>query len=108
MIYSINPEYPIYKELYDAIEDKKKFQTFIKIIEQNIPVNAIHSDFYDDKKYAFEDVDVSLQNAMTNLRSLLKEVKPEYREEEFKELMSLMPFSEFEISFEDLGDIDNG
>jgi epoxyqueuosine reductase QueG len=66
------------------------------------------NDFYDDKKYAFEDVDVSLQNAMTNLRSLLKEVKPEYREEEFKELMSLMPFSEFEISFEDLGDIDNG
>ncbi len=108
MIYSINPEYPIYKELYEAIEDKRKFQTFIKLIEQNIPVNAIHSDFYDDKKYAFEDVDVSLQNAMSNLRALLKEVKPEYREEEFKELMSLMPFSEFEISFKDLGDIDNG
>lgn len=108
MIYSINPEYPIYKELYETMEDKKKFQTFIRIIEQNIPVNAIHSDFYDDKKYAFEDVDVSLQNAMANLRSLLKEVKPEYREEEFKELMSLMPFSEFEIRFEDLGDIDNG
>ena len=45
---------------------------------------------------------------MANLRALLKEVKPEYREEEFKELMSLMPFSEFEIRFEDLGDIDNG
>ena len=108
MIYSINPEYPIYKELYDQIEDKSKFHTFIKLIEQNIPVNAIHSDFYDDKKYAFEDVDISLQNAMENLRELLREVKPEYREEEFKELMGMMPFSEYEIRYEDLGDIENG
>ena len=108
MIYSINPEYPIYKELYEQIGDKSKFQTFIRLIEQNIPVNAIHSDFYDDKKYAFEDVDVSLQNAIANLRSLLREVQPEYREDEFAELMSMMPFSEYEIRFEDLGDIDNG
>lgn len=108
VIYSINTDYPVYKELYDKIEDKSKFQTFIKLIEQNIPVNAIHSDFFDDRKYAFEDVDVSLQNAMDNLRSLLKEVKPESREDEFKELMSIMPFSEFEIKYKDLGDIDNG
>ena len=45
---------------------------------------------------------------MENLRELLREVKPEYREEEFKELMGMMPFSEYEIRYEDLGDIENG
>lgn len=108
MMYWINPEYPIYKELYDQITDKRKFQTFVRLIEQNIPVNAIHSDFYDDKKYAFEDVDVSFQNAVQNITELLREVKPEYRRDEFNDLMGMMPFSEYEIKFEDLGDIDNG
>ena len=108
IIYSINPDYPIYKHLLAQTPDKKTLQIFIKLIEQTIPVNAIHSDFYDDKKYAFEDVDVSLQNAIFNLKSLLKDVKPEDRKAVFEELMGIMPFSEFDLKFDDLGDIENG
>lgn len=104
IMYCINPDYPIYKELFEQISDKRKFQTFIKLIEQNIPVNAIHSDFYDDKKYAFEDVDISYQNVIKNIIELLSEVDLEYRKEEFDELMKLLPFSEYEIRYEDLGE----
>lgn len=108
IIYNINPDYPVYKELLEQVRDKKRFETFIRLIEQNIPVNAIHADFYEDKKYAFEDVDESLQNAIINLKTLLQDVAPEDRKDEFNELMKMVPFSEFDIKFKDLGDIDNG
>ena len=80
----------------------------LRLIEQNIPVNAIHTDFYDDKKYAFEDVDVALQNVKTNLVDLLKQVAPLDREEEFKDLMTMIPFSEYDIKFEDLESLIDG
>ena len=68
--------------------DKRKMQTFLRLLEQNIPVNAIHTDFYDDKKFAFEDVDIAYQNMLSNLRALLAEISPEERAAEFEELMT--------------------
>lgn len=105
MVYTINPEYPVLKELMDDIKDKRKMQTFLRLLEQNIPVNAIHTDFYDDKKFAFEDVDISYQNVLSNLRALLAEINPEERKAEFEELMTIMPFADYDIKYEDLGDI---
>ncbi len=105
MVYTINPEYPVLKELMDEIKDKRKMQTFLRLLEQNIPVNAIHTDFYDDKKFAFEDVDISYQNVLSNLRALLAEINPEERKAEFEELMTIMPFADYDIKYEDLGDI---
>ena len=105
MVYTINPEYPVLKELMDEQKDKRKMQTFLRLLEQNIPVNAIHTDFYDDKKYAFEDVDIAYQNVLTNLRVLLAEIDPDERKAEFEELMTIMPFADYDIKYEDLGDI---
>ena len=65
----------------------------------------ITADFYDDKKYAFEDVDVALENVKSNLRELLREMRPEDRADGFAELMTMMPFAEYDLSFDDLGDI---
>lgn len=105
MIYTINPDYPVLKELMQDIPDQRKMKVFLRLLEQNIPVNAIHTDFYDDKKYAFEDVDVALENVKANLKELLKEMNPDDRREGFVELMTMMPFAEYELSFEDLGDL---
>ena len=105
MIYSINPDYPVLKEIMDEMKDKRKMQTFLRLLEQNIPVNAIHTDFYDDKKFAFEDVDIAYQNMLSNLRALLAEISPEERAAEFEELMTIMPFADYDIKYEDLGDI---
>ena len=105
MIYTINPDYPVLKELMGEIPDQRKMKVFLRLLEQNIPVNAIHTDFYDDKKYAFEDVDVALENVKSNLRELLEEMNPENRYEGFKDLMTMMPFAEYDLSFEDLGDL---
>ena len=105
MVYTINPDYPVLKELMDELKDKRKMQTFLRLLEQNIPVNAIHTDFYDDKKFAFEDVDVAYQNVLSNLRELLSEISPEERNAEFEELMTIMPFADYDIKYEDLGDI---
>lgn len=108
MLYEVNPNYPILKELLADYPDKKKLLIFLRLLEQNIPVNAIHTDFYDDKKFAFEDVDVSYQNVISNLRDLLTEIAPDQRKAEFDELMQMLPFSEYEIRFEDLGEFENG
>ena len=105
MVYTINPEYPVLKELMSEQKDKRKMQTFLRLLEQNIPVNAIHTDFYDDKKFAFEDVDIAYQNMLSNLRALLAEISPEERAAEFEELMTIMPFADYDIKYEDLGDI---
>ena len=105
MVYSINPEYPILKELMDEQKDKRKMQTFLRLLEQNIPVNAIHTAFYDDKKFAFEDVDIAYQNVLSNLRLLLADIRPDEREAEFEELMTIMPFADYDIKYEELGDI---
>ena len=105
IIYIIDPEYPVLKDLMKEIPDQLKMKVILRLLEQNIPVNAIHTDFYDDKKYAFEDVDVALENVKTNLKELLREISPEDRLEGFKELMTIMPFSEYDLSFEDLGDL---
>jgi hypothetical protein len=105
MVYSINTEYPIVKDLMREIKDKRKMQTLLHLLEQNLPVNAIHTDFYDDKKFAFEDVDVAYQNVLENLRDLLRDIAPDEREDEFNELMAIMPFAEYDIKFTDLGDI---
>lgn len=103
IIYTINKEYPLLVELMKDTSDKQKFNTFLKLVEQNIPVNAIHTDFYDDKKFAFEDVDEAYQNVKTNLIELLTNTPIEKRKECFSELMQMKPFSEYDISFEDLG-----
>lgn len=108
VIYSINPNYPIYKELIEDVKERSKLQIFVRLIEQTIPVNSIHTDFYEDKKYAFEDVDGSLENIIMNLKDLLKEVRIDQRQDEFMELMSMMPFSDYDIKYSDLGEIDNG
>jgi hypothetical protein len=105
MIYTINPDYPVLKDLMRDIPDQRKMKVFLRLLEQNIPVNAIHTDFYDDKKYAFEDVDVALENVKANLKELLKEMRPEDRQEGFKDLMTMMPFAEYDLAFEDLGDL---
>ena len=105
MVYSINTEYPIVKDLMGEVKDKRKMQTLLHLLEQNLPVNAIHTDFYDDKKFAFEDVDVAYQNVLENLRDLLRDIAPDEQEAEFNDLMSIMPFAEFDIKFTDLGDI---
>lgn len=105
MIYTINPDYPVLKEIMQDIPDQRKMKVFLRLLEQNIPVNAIHTDFYDDRKYAFEDVDVALENVKANLKELLKEMKPDDRYEGFKDLMTMMPFAEYDLSFEDLGDL---
>ncbi len=104
MIYSINPEYPLLKDIMGEMPNKRKMKTFLRLLEQNIPVNSIHTDFYDDKKYAFEDIDISLQNVKTNIRELLSEVPKNERKEAFQEIMGMMPFAEYDICFEDLGD----
>lgn len=105
IVYSINQEYPILKDLMHEMPDNKKMKVFLRLLEQNIPVNAIHTDFYDDKKYAFEDVDVALENVKSNLKELLTEMKPEDREAGFQDLMTMKPFSEYDLSIEDLGDL---
>lgn len=105
MVYSINTEYPIVKDLMGEVKDKRKMQTLLHLLEQNLPVNAIHTDFYDDKKFAFEDIDVAYQNVLENLRDLLRDIAPDEQEAEFNDLMSIMPFAEFDIKFTDLGDI---
>lgn len=105
MIYTINPDYPVLKDLMRDIPDQRKMKVFLRLLEQNIPVNAIHTDFYDDKKYAFEDVDIALENVKANLKELLKEMQPEDRREGFKDLMTMMPFAEYDLAFEDLGDL---
>ena len=105
IVYSINTDYPILKDILTETKDKRKMQTFLRILEQNIPVNAIHTNFYDDKKFAFEDVDLAYQNVLENLRDLLRDVSPELRKDEFDDLMTIMPFAEYDIKFADLGDI---
>ena len=80
MVYSINPDYPVLKEIMDEMKDKRKMQTFLRLLEQNIPVNAIHTDFYDDKKFAFEDVDVACQICVLCwLKSVRRSGKPSSR-----------------------------
>ncbi len=108
MMYHINPDYPIVKQLMQEAPDTKKMKVLLKLLEQNIPVNSIHTDFYDDKKYAFEDVDIAYQNAKNNLIDLLKQVSPEEREEEFNDLMTMIPFSEYEIKYSDLEGLIDG
>lgn len=105
IVYSINTDYPILKDILAETKDKRKMQTLLRILEQNIPVNAIHTNFYDDKKFAFEDVDLAYQNVLENLRDLLRDVSPELRKDEFDDLMTIMPFAEYDIKFTDLGDI---
>ena len=105
MVYAINPDYPVLKDIMKERPDQRKMKVFLRLLEQNIPVNAIHTDFYDDKKYAFEDVDIALENVKSNLKELLKEMNPEERREGFSELMKMMPFAEYDLSFEDLGDL---
>lgn len=105
IIYCINPEYPILQELMGEIHSRNKMKTFLRLLEQNIPVNAIHTDFYDDKKFAFEDMEVALDNIKKNIRDLLSEVEPEKRREAFLQIMTMMPFAEYDLSFEDLGDL---
>lgn len=105
IIYSINPEYPVVKDIMKDVKDKRKMQTLLRLLEQNLPVNAIHTDFHDDRKFAFEDVDIAYQNTVNNLCELLKDVSPEQREEEFNELMQIMPFAEYEINYSDVEDI---
>ena len=105
IVYNINTEYPIVKDLMGEVKDKRKMQTLLHLLEQNLPVNAIHTDFYDDKKFAFEDVDVAYQNVLENLRDLLRDIAPDEQEAGFDDLMSIMPFAEFDIKFTDLGDI---
>ena len=39
-----------------------------------------------------------------SLKELLKEVSPDDRMEGFKELMTMKPFSEYDLTLEDLGD----
>ena len=105
IVYSINPDYPLLKQVYEESSNPNRVKVLIRLIEQNIPVNAIHSDFYDDKKYAFEDVDEAFENVKQNIRELLSEISPESRQEAFEEIMTVRPFSEYEITFEELGDI---
>ena len=104
IIYSINPDYPLLKDIMENNPNSKKMEIFLRLLEQNIPVNAIHTDFYDDKKFAFEDMDTAYENIKKNLKDLLSEMKPEDREEGFNELMTMKPFSEYEIMLEELGD----
>ena len=105
VIYNINPDYPVLKDLLSEIQDQRKMMTFLRLLEQNIPVNAIHTDFSDDRKFAFEDLDEAYQNVLTNLRDLLRDIKEGDREAEFEELMEIMPFAEYDIKFKDLGEI---
>ncbi len=105
IIYTINPDYPVLKEIMRDIPNQRKMKVFLRLLEQNIPVNAIHTDFYDDKKYAFEDVDVALENVKANLKELLKDMRPDDRYEGFKDLMTMMPFAEYDLSYEDLEDL---
>lgn len=105
IVYRINTDYPILRDILAETKDKRKLQTLLRILEQNIPVNAIHTNFYDDKKFAFEDVDLAYQNVLENLRDLLRDVSPELRKDELDDLMSIMPFAEYDIKFTDLGDI---
>lgn len=108
VIYSINREYPIIKALIKEIGYSRKLDVLFRLIEQNIPLNTIHSDFYDDKKFVYEDMHSAYENVRSNLRLLLSDLPPEERMDGFKELMQIAPFSEFEITFDNLGDIDNG
>lgn len=108
MIYAINREYPIIKDIINELGNSRKLEILLRLIEQNIPLNRIHSDFYDDKKFASEDVNKAYENVKENLRMLLRELSSEKRIDEFNELMQLAPFSEYEITYSDLGDIDNG
>lgn len=105
VIYNINPEYPLLKQVIQESTNPKRLKVLIRLIEQNIPVNTIHSDFYDDKKYAFEDVNEAYENVKQNIRELLGEVAPADRLAAFDEIMSVRPFSEYEITFEELGEI---
>ena len=104
MIYSINPDYPVLQDIMKDIPNPKKMKTFLRLLEQNIPVNSIHTDFYDDRKYAFEDVDIALENVKKNIIELLRDIEKEKREECFQDLMKMKPFSEYDISIEDLGE----
>lgn len=109
VIYSINREYPIVKEIEKELGNSKKLDVLFRLIEQNIPLNTIHSNFYDDKKFASEDMQSAYENVISNLKMLLRDLNSEdSRIEEFGKLMKIAPFSEYEITYEELGDIDNG
>ncbi len=108
VVYSINREYPIVKDLIKELGNSRKLDVLFRLIEQNIPLNTIHSDFYDDKKFACEDMRNAYMNVVDNLKMLLRDIKQEERIDAFKELMQIAPFSEFEITYDNLGDIDNG
>ena len=79
VVYNINPDYPVLKELMKEVPNKRKLNVFLRLLEQNIPINSIFSDFTEDKKFVFEDLDTAYSNIIDNLRELLKEVTPEER-----------------------------
>lgn len=102
VIYSINRDYPLIKDLMSGTDKDKKLEIVLKLIEQNIPLNTIHSDFHDDKKFAYEDCKVAEHNILIQLSELLAEVEEKDKKETFDMLMGISPFDAYEIAFEEV------
>lgn len=102
VIYTINRKYPLIKQLMDGTKKDKHLEIVLKLIEQNIPLNTIHSDFHDDKKFAYEDSKVAEDNILAQLSELLSEVQEEDKKETFNMLMGISPFDAYEIDYEEV------
>lgn len=100
IIYEVNRDYPLIKDLRTNSPDGK-LEIALKLIEQNIPLNSIHSDFHDDKKFANEDCAIAERYVLKNLHELLLTAAEEDRKDVFEMLMKTHPFSEYEISLEE-------
>lgn len=102
IIYTINREYPLIKDLMNNSVDDKKMEIVLKLIEQNIPLNTIHSDFHDDKKFAYEDCKVAEENILTQLSELLSQVPEADKIETFNMLMGMSPFDAYDIAYKEV------
>ena len=85
--------------------DAEIVQSFDESVHRGLGLVHIDYDAAHVQALAFEDVDIAYQNVLDNLRDLLRDIAPDEREDEFIELMAIMPFAEYDIKFTDLGDI---
>ncbi|MEG0834816.1 MAG: ATP-binding protein [Christensenellaceae bacterium] len=102
VVYTINRNYPLIATLLRKMDDDKTLDIVLKLVEQNIPLNTIHSDFHDDKKFAYDDCEVAENNILQQLKELMAQVEEKDKRETFDMLMTMSPFDAYEILYEEV------
>ena len=103
VIYTINRNYPILKELFDCGNiNRQKLEIMLKLIEQNIPFNTIHSDFHEDKRIAYEDVNYARSITLKELQMLVAQADKNDRRKTFDMLMEISPFEDYDFTYEEV------